>query len=421
MIRSLVVRFRALSLFAVLLATAVVASCSEDIQGGSACPALCPQDAPPKRDTTIDAVTFDTSLSSFPPLGFEPTLLLARFGDTVDARIVTRYDTLPELSGTDSIKQIDSAYITGHRLAADSLLKIKDTAAVEVYDVTDAAGDTVTAALLAQFTPANLIGTRQYVGGDKPDTLKIFLDTGRVHSRIHVDHRLHIALRMVTKGSEQIRVISQNGGQGFALTVRTSPDTTVAAQTVQPSSDFPADRPFLTAAMADFQLVALAPPMAANTLRIGGMPWQRALLRFHIPSRIVDSTEVIRATLSVTQRPVGPNAGDSVKVYVVPVIVSSRVADFHTILEFAGSPASLAFDSVTVFPGDSLRRSLQVVHVIQSWRGQDTTKTPRTIALTLATEGVGATAVDFYSITAAAGLRPQLHITYITKLNTGRP
>src|SRR5258708_7589891 len=103
MIRSHVLRFKALSLFAVLLTTAAVASCSEDIQGGSSCPLLCPQDAPPKEDTIIDAVTFDTSVASFPPLGFEPTLLLARLGDTVDARIVTRYDTLPAFQGTDSI------------------------------------------------------------------------------------------------------------------------------------------------------------------------------------------------------------------------------------------------------------------------------------------------------------------------------
>ncbi len=421
MIRSPVVRFRALTLLVVVLATAVVASCSEDIQGGSACPILCPQDVPPKQDTTIDAVTFDTSIASFPPLGFEPTLLLARLGDTVDARIVTRFDTLPALSGADSIKEIDSAYVTALRLVSDSALKIKDTATVEVYDVTDAVGDTVTAGLLVQFTPANLIGSRRYVGGDKPDTVRILLDTGRVHSRIHLGHRLHIAMRMVTNGSEQIRFLSRNQGQGFSLTVRTSRDTSVAAQTVLPSSDFPADRPFLTAAMADFQLVALAPALGPNLLRLGGLPWRRVMLRFHIPSRIVDSAAVIRATLIMTQRSSGPRSGDSVKLYVVPIVVSSRVADLHTILEFAGQANALAVDSVTLFPKDSVARELQIVHAIQAWRGQDTTKTPRTIALTLASEGLTAAAVDFYSRSAPVGLRPRLHLTYIPKLNTGRP
>jgi len=421
MIRSHVVRFRALSLFAVLLATAVVASCSEDIQGGAACPLLCPQDAPLKQDTTIDAVTFDTSLAAFPPLGFEPTLLLAKLGDTVDARIVTRYDSVPEFSGADSITEIDTAYVTALRLTGDSLLALKDSATVEVYDVTDAVGDTVTAGLLAQFTPANLIGARKYGGGDKPDTVQVVLDTARVRSRIHVDHRLHIAFRMVTNGSEQIRIMSQNAGQGFALTVRTSRDTTVAGQTVQPNSDFPSDRPFLTTAMADFNLIAVAPPLGANLLRIGGLPSQRAMLRFHIPSRIVDSTSVIRATLSMTQSPTGPNAGDTVRLYVVPVVVSERVSDLHTILEFAGATGSTALDSVTLTPQDSGRRELQIVHVIQSWHGQDTIKTPRTIALTLATEGLAATAVDFFSMKGPAAFRPQLHLTYITKLNTGRP
>jgi len=414
-------RFKALSLFAVLLTTALVVSCSEDIQGGSACPLLCPQDAPPKQDTVIDAVTFDTSIASFPPLGFEPTLLVARLGDTVDARIVTQYDTLPAVSGSDSIKEIDSAYVTAPRCSPDSVVTFKDSATVEVYDVTDAVGDTVTSALLAQFTPANLIGARRYGGGDKADTVRIQLDTARVRSRIQIGHRLHVAFRMVTAGSGQIRIVSRNSGGGVALTIRTSPDTTVASQTVQPSSDFPSDRPFLTAAMADFSLVALAPALPANVLRIGGIPWRRTMLRFHIPSHIVDSTAVIRASLIMTQRPTGPYTGDSVRLYVVPVIVSDRVTDLRTMLEFAGPASATAVDSVMILPQDSFRRELQIVHVIQSWRGQDTTRTPRIIALTLGTEGLSAAAVDFYSIKGPGAFRPQLHLTYINKLNTGRP
>jgi hypothetical protein len=421
MIRSHVLRFRALSVFAVLVTTVAVASCSEDLQGGASCPINCPQDAPPLKDTTLDAVTFDTSLASFPPLGFEPTLLLTRRGDTVDTRIVTRYDTLPTTSGSDSITQIDSAYITGTRIVGDSALSFHDSATVEVYDVTDAVGDTATAALLAQFTPANLIGARQYGKGDKPDTLRVFLDTARVRARVTVDHRLHIALRMVTSGSEQIRILSRNGGGGFALTIRTSPDTAVAAQTVNPSSDFPTGQTFLTTAMADFTLVALAPPLAANVLRVGGVPWRRVMLRFNIPSRIVDSSAVIRATLFLTQSPTGPNAGDSVELHVVPIIVSDRVTDLHTILEFAGSTSLFSVDSVAVMPKDSVRRGLEIVHVIQSWRGQDTIKTPRAVALILGTEGLSPAAVDFFSIKAPAGVRPQLRLTYITKLNSGRP
>ena len=94
MIRSHVVRFRALSVFAVLLTTLAVASCSEDIQAGASCPVLCPQPPAPLQDTILDAVTFDTSIASFPSLGFERVLLLARRGDTLrrdcDASVAAR-------------------------------------------------------------------------------------------------------------------------------------------------------------------------------------------------------------------------------------------------------------------------------------------------------------------------------------------
>jgi len=427
MMRSLFVRFRALSVFAVLLTAVAVASCSEDIQAGATCPLLCPQGAPPLKDTIIDAVTFDTSIAGFPPLGFESSLVLARRGDTLDSRIVTRYDTLPvkySAAGQDStIKRIDSAYVTGMRFAEDSALTFRDSASVEVYDVTDAVDDTATAALLAEFTPANRIGVRKYGKGDKPDTLRIVLDTARVRLRVITTHRLHIALRMVTTGSEQVRIISHNSGEGITLTVRASRDTAVAALLINPNSDFAPDKPFLSPAVADFNLIALGSPPAANALRVGGMPWRRVMFRFRIPSRIVDSAGVIRATLFLTQRPMrtGSDAGDSVKLHVVPVIVSDLITDLHQMLEFAGATSSYSTDSVMLVPRDSVRRGLEIVNIVRSWRGQDTIRTPRAIALVLGTEGNRPAAVDFYSIEAPPGLRPQLRLSYVTKLNSGRP
>ena len=43
------------------------------------------------------------------------------------------------------------------------------------------------------------------------------------------------------------------------------------------------------------------------------------------------------------------------------------------------------------------------------------------IAFILGSEGQRPTAVDFYSVKAPAGFRPQLRITYVAKLNSGRP
>ena len=55
----------ALSLFT---ASTVVAACTENLEGGAACPALCPEQSEQFRDTTIDAVALDSSVGGFPAL-----------------------------------------------------------------------------------------------------------------------------------------------------------------------------------------------------------------------------------------------------------------------------------------------------------------------------------------------------------------
>jgi hypothetical protein len=422
MIRSLVVRFKALSIFAVLVASVAVASCSQDIQGGSSCPLLCPQQPAPLKDTIIDGVTFDTSVASYPSLGFEPMLILQQRRDTVDSRIITRFDTLPVTQGTDTIREIDTAFVTLLRIPPDSNKTFKDSARVEVYDVTDAPGDTVTAALLAKFIPANLLGSRQYVPGDTADTVRVTLDTMQIRTRFLVTGHLHLGFRLVTPGSEELRLISTNAGSGAVLSVRVTRDTSKTAIAVDPLSHFPSTQPFLTGALADFPIYAIAPPPPGPTvLRVGGIPGRRVLLRFSIPSHIVDSTAVIRATLTMMQSPTAAAGGDSVRLYISPIIASERLTDLHSLLEFAGAPSIFATDSFTVMPKEALKRSFEMVRVVQTWRGADTIKTPRIVAITLQTEGTSPAAVDLFSIKAPAALRPQLRLTYITKLTTGRP
>src|SRR3954469_23287983 len=124
MIRSQVVRFKVIAFLAMCVAMVSIASCSEDVQGGVGCPLLCPQQDTPLKDTTIDAVTLDTSLTGFPPFGFESTLLLARQGDSLDAGIVTRYDSMPSKFTIDGknndITRIDSVFVRGVRFVADT-------------------------------------------------------------------------------------------------------------------------------------------------------------------------------------------------------------------------------------------------------------------------------------------------------------
>src|SRR5437764_884011 len=73
-----------------------IAACSEKLEAGRACPLLCPQQSISLRDTTIDAVVSDTTVPGLPPIGSESYLMLASHGDTVETRVIVRYDTLPQ-------------------------------------------------------------------------------------------------------------------------------------------------------------------------------------------------------------------------------------------------------------------------------------------------------------------------------------
>src|SRR5215210_2311636 len=74
---------------------ASVYSCSEDLDSSGVCGILCPPVGGEVQTVTLDAVVFDTTVQSFSGLGTEPGLLLANRGDTLDTRVVIRFDSLP--------------------------------------------------------------------------------------------------------------------------------------------------------------------------------------------------------------------------------------------------------------------------------------------------------------------------------------
>src|SRR5687767_10976867 len=133
-------RRRSLLAVGALLAAATVAACTEDFDGGAACPALCPEQNVVVFDTTIDPVELDTTVSPFPTHGTEPELFLARRGDTVDVRPVVRFDSLPSFynsgstAGDTIITVIDSPYVKLRINLADSRFS-QQPVTIDVFDV----------------------------------------------------------------------------------------------------------------------------------------------------------------------------------------------------------------------------------------------------------------------------------------------
>ena len=425
MIRSHYVRFKRLSIVLVAIMVATFSACSEDLESGGTCPLLCPGESAPLQDTIVDAIILDTSAVGFPALGYEVNFFLGHHGDTLDTRIISRYDSLPKsytFKGADSaIVRVDSAYLLAPRPAADSAVAFTADGRIEVYDVTDAANDTAVASLVGQMTAGNKIGQFTYTSGQSPDTLKILLDTARVRARVINTRNLRVGLRMVSAASDQIRIVSLNNAGGVALTIVPNSDTAASRIRFNPISYTPEEPAYLRAALADFQITAAGNPIPANSLRVGGAPAGRVLMRFKIPAHIVDSSVVVRATLMLTQRPSGSaDAGSAVGVQIAPVLVSNEATDLHTQLEFAGS-GPVTVDSLSTVPKDSGAVQLEMVKLVRAWKGQDTTKTPRQAALYLSSEGTRVASFDFFSLEAAPALRPRLRITYVTRVNTGQP
>jgi hypothetical protein len=153
------------------------------------------------------------------------------------------------------------------------------------------------------------------------------------------------------------------------------------------------------------------PPVVDSTLlAVGGSISARAMLRFNLPSRILDSATLIRATLELT--PVAPITGLPTD----PAILLSRavLADVG-----AKSPvsATVGLRGLSPPPADTLEIgttavSLEAVRLVELWLGRTTR--PSALMLSLVPEAASFTRPVFYSTRAADPLlRPRLRISYL--------
>jgi hypothetical protein len=428
------VRRRAGALLLAAFATLLAASCTEKLEAGKSCPLLCPEGALELRDTVIEAIPFDTTVSGLPAIGDEGFLLLATHGDSLETRVIVRYDTLPQsyhIGTTDStVTHVDSAYLRAS-VARDTSHLPAAPVTIEVYDVSPAATDTirtavdtVASALLPLFTANRRIGSRTFAPESLTDTIQIPISNSLVLSRVTTGRPLRVGLRLVSSKSADLSLISAQTGSGTALVFRASLDTAATAVTVNPLSHSPSDKPFLAGALSDYVIVAKGSlPTPATLLSVGGTPPRRTYLRFDIPASIVDSSTIVRASLQLTQRPTpnGVNRTDTVVVFPVAVAAGPTVTDVFTVLQFLSPPLSFGLGSMSTVPRDSGLKSIEVVSLVRSWRGVSSTLNPRAIALRAGNEWLKPGEITFFSTKAAPALRPRLRITYVPPTAYGLP
>ena len=414
------------------LAIAVVfAACAEDFEGGAACPVLCPEQNVLVFDTTFDPVEFDTTVSGFPPHGTGTELLLAWRADSVDVRPVIRFDSLPiyfNSGGADTIIQnIDSAYVQLRVNRAGSLFTQPVT--IDVFDVDTVVGDSATAANdtttgreLLLFRPDRQIGTITLDTAQITDSIRVPIDSLTLITRILNQQRLRLGFRATSSAPVQLRIIAYEGGDAAVVRFLPSADTSFNAVTVLARSVVPRSQVTLAADLTDYIHVFRFPPVPdGSNITVGGVPGRRMFMRFNVPSRIIDSSNVLRATLELTQFPVA-SVDRNAKVTVFPLLVTAgkQITDIGR-SAFLTATAGAGFDSVQFTPSDSGKKEIEIVNALRGWSIPIAKEAQRALVLRAGLEGVDPRFVSFYSSRAPAALRPRLRVSYSPVRSFGIP
>ena len=394
------------------LVTVVVAlvGCQEKLTAPADCPGLCPGGQPELFDEVFSPIVgADSSFRGYVQphaalallvsnglQGFEELTLL-QFGRRSDSVIVR--DTLRAYT-------IDSVAFNLTIVARDTNLSGLE---VLLYRLSPAIDSTTTFAGIAPaFVPESLIATIPV-----PDTL----NSG--------------GIRTVFQGAglSRLQIAPGDSGRlalGIAITAPTPPtgvrlgSGTSALFTTYVTADIPdtgtAKLRSLIMAPAFNTFVSEATPVDDPTLlAVGGEPSARALLRFSLPSRILDSATVVRATLELT--PVAPITGlptDPARLQ-----ASALLADV--------GPKSPVNSTASRIPATTLDTgattvSLEAVRLVELWLGSTTL--PSALMLSLAPEQEGAffTRPVFYSTRASdPAVRPRLRITYLLPFSFETP
>lgn len=414
-----------------LAAAASVGACTEKLEAGASCPLLCPNPDIQPRDTIVEGVVLDSTVPGFPPIGQESVLLLAARGDTLDTRVIFRFDTLPKTYSHPSapadsvINHVDSATVQvvldTTTLAGIPALPT-NSVTIELYDV-DSPADTVAADLVPLFSPDRLLGSKTFAPESlAKDTLLLPVAPAAVLSKIITGSRLRLGLRLVSSTSTQLRIFSSTTSSAV-LRIKPAADTAISVGLL---SSTPADSTLTTfrTGLEDYVIVAKGPPAPPpNTISVGGYPARRTYLRFDLPSHIVDSANVVRASLSLTQYPMpgSPSALDSLAVYPFALTAGTVVTDVARLMQLASINIPLATDSIRVVPADSGVKRFELVNLVKVWRATNSELTQRALILVVGEEGANPAMATFFSSKAAADLRPRLELTYVPKLTLGLP
>jgi hypothetical protein len=436
-----------------LVGAAIVATaCTEKLDSGSACPALCPVEQLGIKDTTIEGVAFDTTVGQVPSIGGETQIpLVTRIDGSLDVRAAVRFDELPYTyvskathaagNTVDTIAFLDSAKL---RFNVDtSIARLSDSVTFGAYDIdTTGVDDTVAANLAPLYRADRLLGTAKYSRATLGDTgvRVINIDNAKLLAKITAKSRLRVGIKVLDAKNLTVPLRAVNGGGGVSMSFRPSRVATgptledsVSFISVGMQSNTPADDAQIASNLRDFAVIVrgtAAPP--PDVIAIGGLPSHRAYLRFDVPQRLLDSTQIVRATLRLTQVP-APDAlpDDSLTIAfwmgTATVLVQdvAKASSIHESLVQLND-GSVVYGTANVRPkifatNASARREVEVVGLLRSWFRVKPAERPHSLIIQSFTEGTRPLEIRFASREAAVASRPTLQITYVPRATAGVP
>ena len=427
-------RSRSFALVVAALAVGAAAACSDNLESNVACPVLCPGQAVTLRDTTLDAVVIDSSVSGFPSIGQESLILISTRGDTIDSRAIFRFDTLPSTftrsnSAVDTaIAGVDSAYL---------MLRV-DTSAqrpgapitVSVYDVDtgnpdSTAADTAVALLAPLFTADRLLGSQTFDPDSITDSLRVPISNDSLMAYITAKRRLRVGVQVTGSNRAQLRVgtsVNLTPPEVVFKPAAHGDTANVTPLYVAPLTLTPVGSPLINS-LQDFLLVVRGTSNpTASVLGVGGLPGHRVYLRFNLPSSIVDSSTVVRATLLLNQvpNPVSPDAHDSASVWPQAILASAAVTDLSRALRLVSPVGGVGLDTLERFtPADSGLRQFEMVQLVRAWHVSLSATDPRAISLRTEFEGASGQLFWFTPSSGPLALRPKIRITYAPPQSRG--
>lgn len=416
--------------------TLVAGACQEKLNGGAACPSLCPESGIAFTDVTLYPVDLDSTLTGFPPIGGETTLLLANRGASFIVGGVIRYDSLltalpPTGTTPRTVVGIDTAAMN-IQISANGLATAPVT--FTLYDVDTTAANSDTGAVRVLFRQDRVFATITLPVDSVKDTLvktvRIPIPPAYLLGKIQGSQRTRVGVLVSSDNPVQLRAASVEGTGGAQLVykVRTSADTPTARDTqtvtLAPRSNPVAGDGGLGTALTDYTVaIRVDDAIPANAFAIGGIPASRAYLRFVLPKSITDSGTVVSASLLLTQVP-NRRIGATDSVSIVPrVVLASPLVEVGKSAALLADPGTLGAGAILLLPSDSGVRRIDLAAVIEHrWKVDDPTKVQRALVLQSSAEAIGPQQVFFFSREASVDtLRPRLRVRYVPRTSFGLP